>query len=255
MAKLIFGADDAQLEREHTPRAIRERIAGAGDHSYLRDGVLGGIDGAVTTFAVVCGVVGGQLPGAIVVLMGLANLLADGLSMAVGNYEGTRSQRGLVERARRIEQHHIEHVPDREVEEVREIFRRKGFEGQILEDIAEVITSNRELWLDTMVTEEWGLPLEGPDPLRAGLVTFGAFCLAGLVPLAPYLFAPSGGAETFVVSVSVTCLTFFVIGVAKGHLTSVSRWRTGLSTLLIGSLAAASAFGVGYLLRGIVDKV
>jgi VIT1/CCC1 family predicted Fe2+/Mn2+ transporter len=175
----------SELELEHSPEAIRGRLAGLRQHSYLGDAILGGIDGCVTTFAVVAGTVGGGFPNIVAIVLGFANLLADGFSMAVSNYQNTKSQRDLVEEARRTEEQHIEHIPKGEQEEIRQIFASKGFEGVILEKIVEVITQDRRLWVDTMLTEELGLQIEGPRPVRAALVTFGAFFAVGIIPLLP----------------------------------------------------------------------
>ena len=255
MPNLKYDADDERLRQEHTSEAIQDRIQRGQEHSYLRDGVLGGIDGAVTTFAVVCGVVGGQLPGTVVILLGFANLFADGFSMAVGNFEGTKSERDLIDRAREIERRHIERVPESEAEEIREIYRQKGFDEEVIEDVVEVITDDRELWIDTMVSEEWKLPLETADPYRAGLVTFAAFSAAGLVPLVPYLFSALEPSQMFLVSCIATGVTFAAIGLFKGRVTDVSMVKSGLSTLLTGGGAAVVAYVVGYLLRGVVDKM
>ena len=91
------------LDAEHTPAAIRRRLRSATEHSYLRDFVLGAMDGTVTTFAVVAGVAGAGLPSGVAIVLGIANLLADGFSMAAGNYLSTKTDRQLVDRARRIE--------------------------------------------------------------------------------------------------------------------------------------------------------
>jgi VIT1/CCC1 family predicted Fe2+/Mn2+ transporter len=255
MPDLEYEADDERLREEHTSEAIRERISQDQTQSYLRDGVLGGIDGAVTTFAVVCGVVGGQLPGSVVILLGFANLFADGFSMAVGNFEGTKSESDLVERARHIERRHIDRVPESETEEIREIYRQKGFEEDLVEDIVEVITDDRELWVDTMVSEEWKLPLQTANPYRAGAVTFGAFCLAGLVPLVPYTLSSLEPSQMFLVSSVATAITFLAIGLIKGRVTNIPVLKSGLSTLLTGGGAAVVAYVVGHLLRGVVDAM
>ena len=117
------------------------------------------MDGTVTTFAVVAGVAGAGLPRGVAIILGMANLLADGFSMAAGNYLSTKTDRELVDRARRVEEMHVEQVPDGEREEVRQIFAAKGFEGQILDEIVNVITTDRRRWVDTMLTEELGLRL------------------------------------------------------------------------------------------------
>ena len=243
------GARTTELEAEHHPQAVRRRLTALQRHNYLGDAVLGGIDGCVTTFAVVAGSVGAGFSGVVAIVLGFANLLADGFSMAVSNYQGTKSQRELVDKARSTEEHHIEVVPDGEREEIRQIFAGKGFEGDNLEHIVEVITQDRKLWVDTMITEELGLQLEGPNPLRAALATFAAFFVVGLIPLAPFLLPGLGPTATFVISSLGAAVAFFGIGVAKGMVLSRSPLRSGLGTLLTGGAAALLAYLVGWWLR------
>jgi VIT1/CCC1 family predicted Fe2+/Mn2+ transporter len=240
------------LKEAHTRKAIAKRLAAATTHSYVGDFVLGAIDGTVTTFAVVSGVAGAELSHAIALVLGIANLLADGFSMAVGNYLSTRAEGHLLEQVRKIEARHIDEIPDGEREEIRQIFASKGFEGSLLEQIVDVITHDRRRWIDTMVTEEFGLPLEMPSPLRAALATFSAFVVAGFVPLAPFCFATVLRDSAFATSIVATAATFFLIGLAKGHVVGRSRWRSGLETLLVGSVAAAMAYLAGAGLKGLI---
>src|SRR5690242_13763923 len=143
-----------QLVKEHTPHAIAQRLASATEHSYLGDFVLGAVDGTVTTFAVVAGVAGAGLGSSVAIILGLANLFADGFSMAAGNYLSTKAEREVVERVRKSEEAHIERHPAGEREEIRQIFAAKGFEGQLLDQIVETITQDRERWINTMLKEE-----------------------------------------------------------------------------------------------------
>src|SRR5687768_17500256 len=117
----------------HTPDAVRTRLSAVRSHSYLRDFVYGAVDGTVTTFAVVSGVAGAQLPARIVLVLGVANVVADGFSMAVGNFLATRAERQLLQQARRVEEQHVHDVPAGEREEIRQIYAGKGFTGHDLE--------------------------------------------------------------------------------------------------------------------------
>ena len=244
-------ADHRATAADHAPARIRERLAGRRSHDYLADAILGGIDGCVTTFAVVAGATGGSLPSLVIVVLGFANLIADGFSMAVGNYHATRSQRELVEQMRRTEERHIDAVPEGEREEIRQIFADKGFEGETLEHVVETITANRRLWVDTMITEEHGLPLDGPDPLRAGATTFVAFFLVGLVPLLPYIVPGIPAAAMFTTSAALTAAAFFCIGWAKGQRLEQPRLHAAWQTLWTGGAAALLAFFAGWGLRAI----
>lgn len=233
---------------DHRPDAIRRRLNEATRHDYLADAVLGGIDGCVTTFAVVAGATGGALSPLVVIILGFANLVADGFSMAVSNYHGTRSERERVDQRRRSEERHIEEVPEGEREEIRQIFAQKGFEGDTLERVVDTITANRRLWVDTMLTEEHGLALEGPDPVRAGLTTFLAFLGVGLVPLLPYLL-PVAPEAAFGASCVFTAVAFSGIGWAKGQRLQQPRLRAAWETLWTGGAAAVLAYLVGWGLR------
>jgi VIT1/CCC1 family predicted Fe2+/Mn2+ transporter len=246
------------LPSHHTPEAIRARLAGGPNHNYVRDFVYGGIDGAVTTFAVAAGAVGAELGGAIVVVLGLAHLLADGLIMAASNYRGTRAEREIVAELRRIERDQIDLIPDGEREEVRQLYAGKGFEGADLERVVEVLTADRERWIDTKLQEEHGVQFQGPDPLRAALATFVAFLVIGAIPLLPFLVdeAVDGGLpNAFMWSALLTGAAFVVVGAAKGVTLGGRVWRSGLETIAIGGAAAAVAWIVGYVLRGLIDAV
>jgi len=229
------------LEHSHTEQAIRARLARGPRSNYLRDWIYGGIDGAVTTFAIVAGVAGADLSAAVVLVLGFANLLADGLAMAASNYIGTKAERDDYNRVLGIESKHIALEPDGEREEIRQIFAAKGFSGDDLERIVTVITSDRKLWAETMAVEEYGLSPTPRSPVLAALSTFAAFIACGLVPLVTYLSA-CGLASC----VAAAGATFFGVGAIKSRWSPLAWWRSGLETLLIGMSAAAVAFAVGY---------
>lgn len=237
------------MEHEHSPEAIRARLAIAPRHAYLRDWVFGGIDGTVTTFAVVSGVVGAQLSPGIVLVLGIANLLADGFSMAASNYMGTRTERDELRFWEAVEHRHIDTVPEGEREEVRQIFHQKGLVGADLERVVESITADRARWVRLMLAEEYGLPRQVRSPWRAALSTFSAFVLCGLAPLIPFAI---GFEQPFALATALTAGVFFTIGAARSRWSPIPWWRTGLSTLVVGMAAAGLAYGVGAWLKSLV---
>jgi len=238
-----------KLEIEHHPHAIRDRLTERHRPRYLGDAVLGGIDGCVTTFAVVAGAVGGGLPPGVVIILGFANLIADGFSMGVSNYLGTKSELQEIDEIRRSERLHIEQVPHGEREEIRQIFASKGFEGDVLDKIVEVITGNHELWVETMLREEHGFGSGLRKPIAAGLATFLAFLFVGLIPLLPFLVPGLATSHRFRFSAIITAVAFAAIGVAKGVVVKHSVVRSGLETLIVGSVAAVLAYLVGHWLK------
>jgi VIT1/CCC1 family predicted Fe2+/Mn2+ transporter len=240
---------DRHLEHGHHPGEIAERLLRGPKASYLRDLVYGGIDGTVTTFAIMAGVVGADLSAGVVIVLGIANLLADGFSMAAANYSSTKTEIEEYEQVRRMEERHVDLAPEGEREEVRQIFRAKGFEGEALDSAVEVITEHRELWIDTMMTEEHGMPPINRSPARAALYTFLAFVLCGSVPILAYLF---GLANPLPVALVMTGATFFAIGSLRSRWSPTPWWRAGLETLAIGMAAAGVAYVVGNLLQGLV---
>lgn len=246
----------AQLWAEHTPGEVRRRLRLGPERSYLRDFIYGAIDGAVTTFAVVSGVAGAGLSAQIVIVLGVANLVGDGFSMAVGNFLGTRAHEQLRERARRAEQAHIATVPEGEREEIRQIFSAKGFSGEDLERVVDVITSDPRRWVDTMLQEELGFSLERQSPARAAATTFIAFVVVGSIPLLSFvgeLTTPGLTRQPFVWSALLTGLAFFVVGAFKGRMVGKKWYLEGATTLVVGSLAAGLAYAVGLALSGIVS--
>ena len=244
-----------QLAREHHPEHIRLRLQQAPKSQNVSDAVLGGIDGCVTTFAVVSGVVGAGLPSSVAVILGFANLVADGFSMAVSNYESHKSKQEFIESVRRSEERHIDVVPEGEREEIRQIFHGKGFKGEVLETIVSTISEDRSLWIDTMLTEEHGIHKISPSPWASAGATFGAFILIGAMPLLPFLVSTLQIQQKFVISACVAGIMFFLIGMLKSFAFDKPVILSGFRTLLTGGTAAGLAFYTGYLLRELFGVV
>ena len=228
----------------HSPQEIAERINAPHGRGVLRDVVYGGIDGSVTTFAIVAGVAGAGLSPFVIVALGLANVLADGFSMAAGNYSGTKAELDNIRRIRAVEERHIALYPDGEREEVREILAQKGLSGGILNEATAEITSSTENWINLMIEGEYGLGSVDPHPMKAALATFFAFLVAGMIPLLPFLASVP---NAFAISAWMTMAVFFAIGALKSRWSLAPWWRSGIETFLIGGLAALIAYLVGSL--------
>ncbi|MEP1200270.1 VIT1/CCC1 transporter family protein [Tateyamaria sp.] len=228
----------------HSAKEIAERIGAPPGRGVLRDAIYGAIDGAVTTFAIVAGVSGAGLSPFVIVALGVANVLADGFSMAAANYSGTKAELENMRRIRAIEERHIDEHPDGEKREVREILYQKGLSGKVLSQATDAITQDRENWISLMMEGEYGLGGVDPHPMKSAITTFMAFLAAGVVPLFPFLL---GLEDALAFSVAMTLITFFGIGALKSHW-SLNHWsRSGFETLLIGGGAAAIAYFVGTL--------
>lgn len=234
------------LEHGHSAEAISARLTKGPRSHYLRDWIYGGIDGAITTFAIVAGVAGARLPGLVLLILGFANLIADGFAMGSGAFSATKSEHDDFARIMAMEQKHINLAPEGEREEIRQIFAAKGFAGEDLERVVRVITADVDRWRRTMAIEEFGLSPTIRSPLRAAASTFISFLLCGAIPLISYLFA--GGLPA---SVIATGFTFFGVGAIKSRWSLASWLRSGMETLVIGMGAAALAFIVGFGLRGL----
>ncbi len=234
---------------EHRPDAIKQRLRHTTSSKNRSAATLGGIDGCITTFAIVSGAAGAGLSAPIALILGFANLLADGFSMAVSQYESIKTENSVIDYIRDNEALHIDQIPQGEREEVRQIFQQKGFSGDTLEAIVDTISGDKRLWIDTMLREEHGLQTRGNNALRPASITFFAFILLGALPLIPFLFSTPTMQQQFVLSSIIAGVVFFSIGLFKSPDTSRPHLGAGFSTLLTGSSAAALAYASGHILR------
>ena len=217
---------------------------------HFDDFIYGSIDGAVTTFAIVAGVMGASLPSTIILILGFANLFADGFSMAAANYQASKARNEFVEMKRKQEEWEIDNLEEQEREEIRDIYREKGFKDKLLEDVVRVITSRKKVWVDTMMKEELGLIEDEKNPMHNSISTFVGFNLVGLIPLIPFMIFMIIGielnSEAFVYSTISVFVAFFIVGMIKGKIVKKSLLYSGFSTLIIGEIAATVAYLVGY---------
>jgi VIT1/CCC1 family predicted Fe2+/Mn2+ transporter len=171
--------------------------------------------------------------------------------MAAGNFLGTRADNQHRDRLRRMEERHIAEVPAGEREEIRQIFGGMGFEGDDLERVVTVITARKDRWVDTMLKEEHGLSQNPVSPWRAAAATLVAFLVIGVIPLLPFFAEYAWGltVEPFVLSTTLTAVSFFFVGAAKSRFVEQVWYWSGLETLGVGGAAAALAYACGALLQ------
>ena len=228
------------IEHGHSRAEIETRLGTADEKpNYLRDAIYGGIDGAVTTFAIVAGVEGAGFDRQVIIALGIANVLADGFSMAASNYSGIKADSEQVTRLRAMELRHMQENPDGERYEIETILKRKGLEGEQLHEAVRVMTGHKALWLDMMLVEEHGVSPVPATPVRASMVTFAAFVVCGSIPLTPFVMNTE---NPFNQAIVATGITFVLIGSLKSRWSLSPWWKSALQTLAIGTLAAAIAW-------------
>ncbi|XWN31581.1 MAG: VIT1/CCC1 transporter family protein [Devosia sp.] len=245
---LTFRRQKNRFDHSHDPEAVRKRLAEPTQRSYTGDWIYGGFDGTVTTFAVVAGVAGASLSPKITLILGVANLVADGFSMAAGAYLSTKADSERYEMLRLTEARHVENDPEGETVEVREILRRTGVPEDVLEEATGAITANKRRWIDFMMAGEYGLTDGGRHPLFAGAATFAAFSLFGLVPLIPFIL---GMANAFLIASTMTGAAFMLIGAMKARYANRPLLPAIVESLAVGAAAATLAYAAGHLLSAI----
>ena len=245
-------------EREkELQKHIREEHRRSPFASYLKEIIYGGVDGIITTFAVVAGFSGAslssdatvQLSSMIAVLFGLANLFADGVSMGLGNFLSVRSDQSLYRNLRLKEEHETSHNGDVEAEETITILMEKGFIEKDARTITALYRKNPDYWIDFMMNNE----LKLSDPRRdhavyGGLATFLSFIVFGIIPLIPFLLMSSLSAPLlFQISTFGTILALVFLGLFKSEIIGGNVLRTTAEVVLVGGIAALVAFFVGTL--------
>ena len=210
----------------------------------VRDVVIGMSDGLTVPFALAAGLSGTVSQTGIVVIAGLAEIAAGSIAMGLGGYLAARTDRDHYLSEREREYRETVELPDRETEEVAEVFRGYGLSDQEMAPVVKAICADQHRWVDFMMRFELGF--EEPDPKRArnsAVMIAISYIVGGLVPLGPYMLINDLN-TALKVSMAVTLAALFVFGFVKGRLTGISPWRGGLQTVCIGGLASAAAFGL-----------
>jgi VIT1/CCC1 family predicted Fe2+/Mn2+ transporter len=216
--------------------------------------VYGGLDGIITTFAVVSGVAGAQLGANVILILGIGNLLADGFSMGTGDYLSTKSEREYYDREARRQAWEIEQFPEGQRTELLALYMQHGYSESEAEQMVTLQTRSQVRWVNAMMIEELGMIKEEANPIYNAITTFTAFVVAGSLPLLIYLVGlvtPIASNTAFAISIALSAIALFGLGAAKVYVTRLNPLRSGLEMLLVGGFAAMVAYVIGALLKNI----
>jgi VIT1/CCC1 family predicted Fe2+/Mn2+ transporter len=219
------------------------------ESNYIRDMVFGFGDGVNTSLGIVAGVGGAIIAADVVILAALIGMFTGAKAMAVQNYLAVKSQREILESEIKREEYEMQTIPEKEKEEIEEIYRAKGFEGEELKRIVTKITSDKDVWLKTMLTEELGLNLEIlGNPLKGALVMFGSFLVGGILPITPYFAVKAGlfsSIAAIVIAIAISVTSSFFVGALKGRMAKKSWIKGGIEMAGLGTGIALVGYGIG----------
>jgi len=252
-AKDAWKAGDAHASKAaHSQNSVEHHKTESGQ--YIKSTIFGGLDGIITTFAVVAGVAGASLSSGVMLILGFANLIADGLSMAIGDYLSTKGEQEYHESERLRELWEVENYPEGEKREMVELYQARGLEKPDAEAMANILSKYKEPWVNVMMVEELGIMQSAESPLKNAIVTFVSFAFFGFLPLLAFVvsqFVPAFRPYALGTGCVLTAATLFVLGALKTRFTEQSWWKAGLEMMIVGGLAAGAAYLVGILLSGL----
>jgi len=241
LAQSCIHATDRAMKTPHGHTQHRKE-------NSLRDVILGGQDGLVNMLGIALGVVAARGSNHVLVVTGIAAAITESISMGAVAYTSFGSDRDFYAAEKETEQQEISSEPDEEREEIREIYATKGFSGKLLDDVVSTITSNREIWVNTMMNEELHIqPVEKQSLMRSAVIVTVATLIGHLIPLFPFMVV--AGTPAVLTAIALSAVTLFAVG-AYSAKTLVGDWRkSGLQMVTIGLGAAALGFVIGRLFQ------
>lgn len=253
-AREAYRKGDQDAVKEAHEQKAHQEPHNKGSGQYIGSAVYGGLDGIITTFAVVAGVAGADLMAGVVLILGFANLFADGISMAVGDFLSTQAEKQYNTAEKDRERWEVDVYPEGEKNELVEIYTQKGYEEADARQMVDIIAKNKEAWVDIMMKEELEILEDESSPLRNAGVTFLSFCLFGFIPLLAFTVAQlyeGLQGSTFLIASIMTGVALFSLGALKVRVTGQNWIRAGAEMLLVGGVAAVAAYAIGVLLEGL----
>lgn len=214
--------------------------------------VYGGLDGIITTFAIVSGVAGASLESAVVLILGFANLLADGLSMAFSDYLSSKSEAQFKRNEKLHEESVFSKHLSKEKNELASMYEDKGFSKEDAHSLSSILSKKKDAFIQAILHEK-GIDESDESPIKSGLITFSSFVFFGFIPLLAYVLSLwISFSNTFAFATVLTGVTLFLLGSMKVYVTNENWFKSGLEMLIIGGVASLAAYIVGHLLGGII---
>ncbi len=215
----------------------------------LRDVVIGMSDGLTVPFALAAGLTGAVANSSIIVIAGIAEIVAGSIAMGLGGYLAGRTEQDHYNSELKREYEEVERVPEREKDEVKEFFEKIGLSEELQVKATEEIAMDKKQWVDFMMKFELGL--DAPDPKRAtkSALNIGiSYAIGGIIPLSPYFFIADSH-EALKFSVIATLLCLFIFGYFKSKITGIPVLAGAIKVMMTGALAAGAAYGVALLFK------
>lgn len=223
------------------PRHLEPHI---NESSSMRDFIFGFGDGINTSLGIAAGVGGASVSSDLIILAALVAMFTGAKAMAVQNYLAVKSQRELLSSEINRENWEIENKPEDERKEIEDIYKAKGFTGNDLKMIVDKITSDKKVWLDTMLREELNLNLEIlGHPIKSALRMFGAFLIGGILPIIPFFF--SSGFTPLFIAIGMSLTASFIVGAVKSRMANTSFLKGGIEMAGLGTGIALIGYGIG----------
>lgn len=245
----------ADLKAEHRPPprpgAWSEELAEQPAwRNYVRDLVLGFNDGVVSVYALCAGVAGAAFSTSAVATAGLAGALAGAISMGLGEYVSTKSQREYYDAEARLELKHVRAHPELERAELQQMYLEKGYPAQVVQDLVEHVSGDERRFVETMMREEFGVGREADrSPLRAMGLVMAAFLVGSALAVLPFVLRLP---RPVLVATATSLAGLFVAGELKARASGLRQWRSGAEMMVLGAAAGAVTYGLGRLVGGIV---
>eukprot|EP00611_Tribonema_gayanum_P010642 TRINITY_DN206_c8_g1_i1.p1 TRINITY_DN206_c8_g1~~TRINITY_DN206_c8_g1_i1.p1 ORF type:complete len:281 (-),score=66.11 TRINITY_DN206_c8_g1_i1:247-1089(-) len=226
---------------------------------YLKVMVFGGLDGILTSFAVVAGAAGGGLDWPVVLVLGFSNILADALSMGVGEYLSSQAHNEYVMAEKRREEWELKNHREGEIAEMVAIFTQRGMSQEDASDVVNKMAKYDDFFVNLMMSEELQLqvPESQDETIKEGFIMFLSFATFGALPLLGYTIFPMldpdiSNAILFKVACAVTGVSLFLMGAIKSKFATRSWYASGVEMVCLGGVCAAVAFEIGNLVDGLL---